>query len=100
MKVRNHPFFCGAGINVASVRYDGAISGCLSIRSNFDQGNIYKDHFMDVWENRFALFRNKEWMLKDECSNCKVWKLCKGGAMHLRDDTGKMLGCSYLKLRN
>ena len=100
MKVRNHTFFCGAGINVASVRYDGAISGCLSIRSNFDQGNIYKDHFMDVWENRFALFRNKEWMLKDECSNCKVWELCKGGAMHLRDDTGKMLGCSYLKLRN
>lgn len=55
---------------------------------------------MDVWENRFALFRNKEWMLKEECSNCKVWELCKGGAMHLRDDTGKMLGCSYLKLRN
>lgn len=64
MKVRNHPFFCGAGINVASIRYNGAISGCLSIRSDFDQGNIYTDHFMDVWENRFASFRNKEWMKK------------------------------------
>lgn len=100
MKVRNHPFFCGAGINVASIRYNGAISGCLSIRSDFDQGNIYTDHFMDVWENRFASFRNKEWMKKKECSNCKVWNICKGGAMHLRDDTGKMLGCSYLKLKD
>lgn len=98
MKVRNHPFFCGAGINVASVRYDGAISGCLSIRSDFDQGNIYKDHFMDVWENRFDPFRNKEWMKTVECSNCEVWNCCKGGAMHLRDNSGKMLGCSYLKL--
>ena len=31
LRVRDYPFFCGAGINTASVRYDGAISGCLSI---------------------------------------------------------------------
>lgn len=99
MTVRDFPFFCGAGINVASIRHDGAISGCLSIRSNHDQGNIYTDSFMDVWNNRFDSFRNREWMKQNECSDCKAWKVCRGGAMHLRDEGGRMLGCSYLKLQ-
>lgn len=99
MEVRDYPFFCGAGINTASVRYDGAISGCLSIRSRFDQGNIYRDSFMDVWNYRFEIFRNREWMKQGTCSNCKVWNLCRGGAMHLREEGGEMLACSYLKLQ-
>ena len=96
--VRNHPFFCGAGINSASIRYDGAISGCLSIRQNLDQGNIYIDNFMDVWNNRFQKYLNHQWMKTDDCLNCKVWSLCRGGAMHLRDEKGKMISCSFLKL--
>lgn len=99
MIVRDFPFFCGAGINVASIRHDGAISGCLSIRSNHDQGNIYTDRFMDVWNNRFESFRNREWMKQGECSDCKAWNICRGGAMHLREESGKMLGCPYLKLQ-
>ena len=98
MEVRNYPFFCGAGINTASVRYDGAISGCLSIRSRFDQGNIYSESFMDVWNNRFQHFRDKSWMKCDECAVCKVWNVCRGGAMHLREEDGMMKGCSYNKL--
>ena len=99
LNVRDYPFFCGAGINTASVRYDGAISGCLSIRSKFDQGNIYNDNFMDVWNNRFGVFRNREWMKQGTCSNCKVWNFCRGGAMHLREVGGDMLACSYHKLQ-
>ena len=98
LKVRNYPFFCGAGINTASVRYDGAISGCLSIRSHFDQGNIYNDSFMDVWNNRFQLFRDRNWMKRDECTECKAWNVCRGGAMHLREEDATMKGCSYNKL--
>lgn len=98
MQVRDHPFFCGAGINTASVRYDGAISGCLSIRSRFDQGNIYCDSFMDVWNNRFLSFRSREWMQRDECVACVAWSLCRGGSMHLREEDGRMKGCAYLKL--
>lgn len=98
MEVRDYPFFCGAGINTASVRYDGAISGCLSIRSKFDQGNIYQNNFMDVWNNRFQQFRNREWMKREECSVCKVWNVCRGGAMHLRDENEIMKGCSFNKL--
>lgn len=99
LNVRDYPFFCGAGINTASVRYDGAISGCLSIRSKFDQGNIYNDNFMDVWNNRFCVFRNRKWMKQGTCSNCTMWNLCRGGAMHLRKEDGEMLACSYLKLQ-
>ena len=99
LRVRDYPFFCGAGINTASVRYDGAISGCLSIRSRFDQGNIYNDNFMDVWNNRFGVFRNREWMKLGTCSNCKVWHFCRCGAMHLREAGGEMLACSYHKLQ-
>ena len=99
LNVRDYPFFCGAGINTASVRYDGAISGCLSIRSKFDQGNIYNDNFMDVWNNRFGIFRNRKWMKQGTCSNCTMWNLCRGGAMHLRKEDGEMLACSYLKLQ-
>ncbi len=99
LRVRDYPFFCGAGINTASVRYDGAISGCLSIRSKFDQGNIYNDNFMDVWNNRFGIFRNRKWMKQGTCSNCTMWNLCRGGAMHLRKEDGEMLACSYLKLQ-
>lgn len=99
LNVRDYPFFCGAGINTASVRYDGAISGCLSIRGKFDQGNIYNDNFMDVWNNRFGVFRNRKWMKQGTCSNCTMWNLCRGGAMHLRKEDGEMLACSYLKLQ-
>ena len=99
LRVRDYPFFCGAGINTASVRYDGAISGCLSIRSKFDQGNIYNDNFMDVWNNRFGIFRNRKWMKQGTCSNCTMWNLCRGGAMHLRKEDGEMLACSYHKLQ-
>ena len=99
LKVRVYPFFCGAEINTASVRYDGAISGCLSIRSRFGQDNIYNNNFMDVWNNRFGVFRNREWMKLGTCSNYKVGNLCRGGAMHLREEDGEMLTCSYLKLQ-
>lgn len=99
LNVRDYPFFCGAGINTASVRYDGAISGCLSIRSKFDQGNIYNDNFMDVWNHRFGVFRNRKWMKQGTCLNCTIWNLCRGGAMHLRKEDGEMLACSYHKLQ-
>ncbi|MCR5193276.1 MAG: TIGR04133 family radical SAM/SPASM protein, partial [Bacteroidales bacterium] len=56
-EVRDYYFHCRAGVNVASVLCDGSISGCTSIRSNFHQGNIYKDNLWDVWQNRFEKYR-------------------------------------------
>ena len=94
-QVRDYPFFCQAGINVASVLADGSISGCLSIRSHYHQGNIYQDMFTDVWEHRFGPYRNHEWMQTGACSDCKMWDFCLGNGMHLRDDEGRLLLCHY-----
>lgn len=96
-RVRDYPFFCQAGINVASVLADGSISGCLSIRSRFHQGNIYKDKFTDVWEHRFASYRSHDWMHTEACAECKMWDYCLGNGMHLRDDDGYLLLCHYNK---
>ena len=52
-EVRDNFYQCAAGISVASIRVDGSISGCTSIRGNFHQGNIYRDDFWEVWEHRF-----------------------------------------------
>ncbi|MBQ2239885.1 MAG: TIGR04133 family radical SAM/SPASM protein [Alistipes sp.] len=98
-EVRDHFYMCTAGVTVASIRVNGDISGCTSVRGNYAQGNIYRDRFWDVWQNRFTPFRNRDWTKKDECADCKVWEFCRGGGMHLRDDNGKLMYCHYNMLR-
>ena len=98
-EVRDHFYTCHAGINVASVLADGSISACPSIRSNFHQGNIYKDNFMDVWNNRFEPFRNKKWAHKGACADCDMWRYCEGNGMHLHDDEGNLLVCHYNRIQ-
>ena len=94
-KVRDYPFFCQAGVNIASVLADGSISGCLSIRSHYHQGNIYADRFTDVWDRRFELYRNRTWMQAGPCATCDMWTYCQGNGLHLRDDNGTLLLCHY-----
>lgn len=98
MRVRDYKYSCRAGINVASVLCNGDISGCLSIRSCYAQGNIYRDSFWDVWTNRFEKYRDRRWMKRDECGDCKVFDKCQGNAMHLRRDDGSLMLCNYRKL--
>ena len=98
LKVRQHHFKCQAGINTASVRIDGDISGCLSIRSDYHQGNIYRDSFWDVWQNRFEKYRNHDWMKTGKCADCGVFDKCLGNGMHLRDDKGEVMTCHYKRL--
>ena len=97
-EVRDQFYQCAAGISVASIRVDGAISGCTSIRANFHQGNIYRDRFWDVWQNRFGPFRNREWARRGACADCKMFRYCLGGGMHLHDDNGDLLYCHYKRL--
>lgn len=98
MKVRSYPFRCAAGKWVASVRANGDISGCLSIRSQYSQGNIYRDSFWDVWCRRFQKFRDHSWMRTGECADCKVFDKCLGNGMHLRNDDGSLMTCHYKRL--
>ena len=98
-EVRDHFYMCSAGVNVASIRVNGDISGCTSVRGNYTQGNIYRDSFWDVWQNRFEKFRDRQWAHKDECADCKVWEFCQGGGMHLRDEEGRLMYCHYKMLK-
>lgn len=97
-RVRDTFYNCRAGVSTASIRIDGAISGCTSIRSNFDQGNIYTHDFMDVWENGFSSYRDRSWAYKEQCLGCKAWNWCQGGGMHLRGDNGELLACHYRRI--
>ena len=96
--VRNNFFFCNAGVTTGSVLADGSISACPSIRTGYHQGSIYSDSFMDVWEERFRPYRDREWMRTGECGNCKWFRYCRGNGMHLRDEDGKLILCHLRRL--
>lgn len=97
-RVRDHQYFCQAGINVASILADGTISGCLSIRGEYHQGNIRTHKFSEVWMNGFNEYRNREWMKTGECAECYFWKYCEGNGMHLRESDGNLALCNLKKL--
>jgi len=99
MEARLAPFFCWAGINIGSVLVDGSISACPSLRADYIQGNIYRDNFIDVWNNRFQIMRNRKWLKSGECRHCSRWNLCLGNGLHLRrEKDGKLLSCLYNKM--
>ncbi len=93
-EVRDNFYSCEAGISVASVLIDGSISACPSIRANYHQGNIYKDDLWTVWQERYELYRNREWMKTGICSNCKSWRYCQGNGFHLRNERGELMHCN------
>ena len=101
MEIRDHLFHCAAGISIASILVDGSISACTSVRGKYYQGNIYKDDFWEVWENGFEPYRNRKWMKKLEpCNNCKLFRYCEGGGIHLRRKDGMLMLCHHNKIQS
>ncbi len=99
-KARDGFFFCRAGITVGSVLADGSISACPSLRGDFIQGNIYKDNFLDCWNNRYESMRNRSWAKTGDCATCKQFKYCEGNGLHLREGPGhELLVCHYEKIK-
>ncbi|MBR5736771.1 MAG: TIGR04133 family radical SAM/SPASM protein [Bacteroidales bacterium] len=99
--VRDNFFLCSAGLTVGSVMADGSIAACPSIRADYSQGNIYKgDDFMDVWNNRYQIYRDHSWMKTGDCARCRHWRWCRGNGMHLRDADGKLLFCHLKRLNS
>jgi radical SAM protein with 4Fe4S-binding SPASM domain len=93
--VRENPYFCRAGISVASVLCDGAISACPNISRKMVQGNIRQDDFFEVWKDRFEKYRKRNWMRTGECVGCREFKRCQGNSMHLWDfETNRTALCT------
>lgn len=97
-KVRHEPFFCRAGINIASVLADGTITGCNNNGEDFFQGNIFRDNFQDIWDNKFTEYRNRNWLKTGICKKCSHWNNCQGGSIHLRDKQSKGPHFCYVRL--
>ncbi len=101
LKVRDNYFFCRAGINIASVLIDGSISACPNIDRCFVQGNIYTDNLYDVWQNKFAAFRNRAWTKTGQCASCADYDDCKGNGFHNWHGNKKnILVCHNSKIKN
>ena len=86
-EVRDWYFLCNAGVYVAGILSNGDIGACLDIerRPETIQGNIGKDSFVDVWENRFELFRRPLSERNAVCRDCSAAKYCAGGSFHSWD---------------
>ena len=85
--VRKQPFLCGAGTMIASIASNGDILPCLDIdcRDHVKQGNILQDDFVDVWENKFELFRRNKANTSPTCRDCKLKQVCQGDSWHSWD---------------
>jgi radical SAM enzyme (rSAM/lipoprotein system) len=93
-RVRSGRFFCRAGVNIGSVLADGSISACPSLRGDYIQGNIYREDFMEVWNSRFQVMRDRRHLKTGRCAKCSSWNSCQGNGLHLREEkTGRLLRC-------
>lgn len=100
-EVRSSMFFCRAGVTVGSVLADGSISACPSLRNDFIQGNVYNDDFIEIWNSKFQIMRDRSWTRTGICASCNSYSWCEGNGLHLRDQkTGDLLRCHYQMLIN
>lgn len=100
--VRTEPYFCRAGLSVASVLHDGAVGACPNISRSLVQGNVRQDPLARIWEERFGRYRNRSWLRHGLCQDCRDFDRCQGNSLHLWDEghegcglcTRDLLGCA------
>lgn len=79
-------FLCSAGLYVGSIAANGDILACLDIerRPDLVQGNIRHDRLLDVWRDKFEIFRS-DWRHTGPCANCEHYPVCCGDSFHTWD---------------
>jgi radical SAM protein with 4Fe4S-binding SPASM domain len=97
-QVRDHPYFCRAGINIGSVLCDGSIAACPNLPRSLIQGNVRKDDLLEIWEKRFLPFRQREWMATGRCAHCAEWRHCQGNSLHLWDAEAGTTGLCHVEI--
>ncbi|MFA6177934.1 MAG: radical SAM protein [Candidatus Paceibacterota bacterium] len=86
-EVRDRFFYCATGINIGSILYNGDIFVCPNVprKKYLIQGNIKRDSFSEVWNNKFAIYRDKNRTTCEKCKKCDHWDKCLGGSFHTWD---------------
>ena len=100
-EIRDFYFQCGAGTMVAGIMANGNIGACLDIerREDLVQGNIYTDDFIDVWENKYQVFRTNRARKSKQCSGCEYSPVCQGDSAHTWDyDKNEPMYCVAKKV--
>lgn len=83
LKLRDEPFFCGAGLTKCTVDADGEVYGCqIAYDNKFSEGNVRDISFKEIWQKGFSLFRYPQ--LNKECLECKYVGTCRGGCWGMR----------------
>ena len=83
-EVRDWYWLCNAGVYTGSIMANGDIGACLDIerRPETIQGNIFKERFSDVWNQRFEIFRKDFAEENSTCAACEHRRYCRGDARH------------------
>ncbi len=96
-QVRTHLWYCLAGISIGGILCDGRIGACPELGEAFVQGDVRRERFKEVWEERYALFRDRAWTERGRCAGCDQFSRCQGGSLHLYPHPGAdALRCLYL----
>jgi radical SAM protein with 4Fe4S-binding SPASM domain len=97
--VRPYRFECRAGITVGGILSDGRIGACPELSEHFVQGDIRNERFRDVWDQRYQVFRDREWARRGSCATCDAFGACHGGSLHLYPSpAADPVRCFYLTL--
>lgn len=96
-EVRDQLFYCWAGINIGGILYNGDIAACPILPREYTrQGNVRQDRFSEIWNNRYELFRDRNWRKQGDCKNCSWWEFCEGNSLHLWNfGKNKLILCNY-----
>jgi radical SAM protein with 4Fe4S-binding SPASM domain len=95
--VRPYLCQCRAGITIAGILCDGKIGACPELGEAFVQGDILRERLREVWTSRYQVFRDRSWTRKNDCLDCKQYRRCGGGALHLyASPEAPLLRCLYL----
>ena len=97
LQIRDEPYFCRAGISIASSLADGTITGCNNNGADFYQGSVLEHDFKTIWQKKFQEYRNKDWLKTGLCADCEEWDYCQGSSIHLRSKSTPGPGFCYLK---
>jgi len=100
-QIRDDFHYCGSGIEIGTILYDGRVMGCPSVSRKFIEGTIQNSSFIELWNNKFYKYRaGKKKMFDSQCKGCEHWILCEGGGFHLLDQeeyAGTL--CQYQKVK-